>query len=142
VHVVSGANGELNTIYGTAGDDFGVDACAIHDVDGDGVKDLLIGAKHHQNSVGMVGAAYVVSPVSGTVLRTHLGAHYVEYHGYGTAAVRDLDGDVNDTSRAANTTQTNLSGRCAFSGATGNAISKIEPRPPHRVPRRSPARAA
>jgi len=129
VHVVSGKDGsEIRTLNGTAGDVFGVDACAIHDVDGDGIRDLLIGAKHHLDANGKhVGAAFVVSTASGAVLRTHLGAFDGEFHGCGTAAVHDLDGDGVDDYVVTSKFDDILWSAMArvYSGATGNAIGKI-----------------
>jgi len=129
VHVVSGANGsEIRTLSGATGEYFGLDVSAIHDVDGDGMRDLLIGAKHGQNANGWyTGAAYVVSTASGTVLRTHLGAFDGEFHGYGTAAVSDLDGDgVPDYAVASKYDDARWSAMArVYSGATGNALGKV-----------------
>jgi hypothetical protein len=130
VHVMSGADGsELTAIQGPAGEEFGYDVCAIHDVDADGVNDLLVGARRHQTVVGAmpIGAAYVVSPVSGTFLRWHFGAHFIEMHGSGTAAVRDLDGDGVDDYVVTSAWDDNVVAAMArvYSGATGNAIGKI-----------------
>jgi len=116
------SDGPSNLIF------YGVPLGPIGDVDGDGMRDLLIGAKHGQNANGWyTGAAYVVSTASGTVLRTHLGAFDGEFHGYGTAAVSDLDGDgVPDYAVASKYDDARWSAMArVYSGATGNALGKV-----------------
>jgi FG-GAP repeat protein len=130
LHVHSGADGhEITTLQGPkSGEYFGVDASAIDDLDGDGVRELLVGAKWHTDPKGNpIGAAYVVSPVTGTILRTHEGTFFAEYLGYGTAALEDLDGDgVNDYAVSTrNDPQLYASMVVVFSGATGAQLGQI-----------------
>jgi hypothetical protein len=129
VHIHSGADGhEITTLLGTAGERFGVEASALDDLDGDGVRELLVGAKWHVDAKGNpIGAAYVVSPATGAILRKHEGTFYAEYLGYGTAALEDLDGDgVNDYAVSAKNDDSMLAARVlVFSGATGVQLAEI-----------------
>ena len=129
VHVYSGADGHrIITINGTTGELFGAAANAIDDLDGDGVRELLVGATLHVNSNKFrVGAAYVVSPVTGAILRTQEGAFGGEQFGADVAALADLDGDgVHDYAvAAAYDDQAYAAMVLVYSGATGAQLAKI-----------------
>ena len=130
IHVHSGADGhEITTLNGpVAGEYFGIDADALDDLDGDGVRELLVGAKWHLDSKGNpIGAAYVVSPVTGAVVRKHEGTFWGGYFGYETAALEDLDGDgVNDYAVSSKNDEQFYAARIdLFSGASGAALGKI-----------------
>lgn len=94
VHVFSGADGhEITVVNGSTGDAV-APACALDDLDGDGVRELLVGAPSHFDASGLsVGAVFVVSTATGAVLREQDGTYDHEYFGSIVAALGDLDGD-------------------------------------------------
>ena len=92
VRVFSGATG--TTIYDilpSAGiSQFGVEIALIHDFNGDGTRDLLIGAPQDINDRGH---AYIHSGANGGLLHTSSGQVNFERHGFSVAATGDIDGD-------------------------------------------------
>lgn len=86
--VLSGVNGTvLRELPRPAGAGrFGYAVSNLDDVDGDGVRELLVGAS---NGAGRV---YVLSGANGSVLRTHSGSPGSEF-GAGVARLADIDGD-------------------------------------------------
>jgi hypothetical protein len=96
VHVYSCASGqEIATLTGNASELFGASVAAVDDLDGDGVPELLVGSPTRQDSKkSYVGAAEVISPVTGAVLRTHDGTgHWLEL-GLCVRMPADLDGQA------------------------------------------------
>lgn len=129
VHVHSGFDGhEITSILGIPQDGFGYSVSVLDDLDADGVRDLLISAPYHRNAQGqMVGAVFVISTVTGAVLRTHDGVVGSGlYYGAATASISDHDGDgagdyvFSDIDPAASELVYRV-----FSGATGAGITKI-----------------
>jgi hypothetical protein len=94
VHIFSG-NGIpaplLRSVFGTAAVDyFGAALATVDDLNGDGVRELAIGA--HQ--AGGIGYVRIVDPVTGlTVLGPVFGSSPGGWFGHGLCAVNDLDGD-------------------------------------------------
>ncbi|MFZ5478863.1 MAG: integrin alpha, partial [Myxococcota bacterium] len=82
-----------------AGDDFGYAVAGAGDVDGDGLDDVLVGARFQDGVGSQSGAAYLfVAPRSGTVsasaaTATLLGEAASDLAGEGLAGGEDLDGD-------------------------------------------------
>jgi hypothetical protein len=129
VHVYSCATGqEIVTLSGSAAELFGVTVAALDDFDGDGVPELLIGSPMRQDSKQRyVGAAEVISPVTGAVLRTHDGTSRRLQLGRCCRALADLDGDgVHDYATLAADDQLQYSSRVlVFSGATGTQLADV-----------------
>lgn len=65
---------------------YGYAVSALPDIDGDGINELLVGAK------GGTGAVYLQSGRDGSVLRTHTGAVNSEF-GAGISSIGDIDSD-------------------------------------------------
>ncbi|QDU65672.1 integrin alpha [Engelhardtia mirabilis] len=82
-----------------AGDDYGAALTTIGDVDGDGVRDIVVGAPGYDTFVPFggevldVGAVQVVSGADGIPLRTYYGVVPNGRLGTTLAAVGDVDGD-------------------------------------------------
>jgi VCBS repeat protein/FG-GAP repeat protein len=130
VNVVSGADGhEITRITGSGSEEFGASMSALDDVDGDGIRDLLVGAYWHQDSNGrIVGAGYVFSGATGALLRTHEGTYNGQDLGDGTAGLADLDGDgVGDYAVTNRYDARNLISSTVFlySGATGAQLGTL-----------------
>jgi K319-like protein/FG-GAP repeat protein/centrosomal CEP192-like protein/VCBS repeat protein len=79
---------------------FGASLAVLHDINGDGKPDLLVGAPFHDDGTGKYpGAAYVLSGGDGTELRSHIPPQIVGDNRFGVsvANVADQNGDgVND----------------------------------------------
>ena len=87
--VYSGATGaQILQIVGNGTENLGGDVAGIGDIDGDGFADLLIGAP----AANGVGAAYVYSGFSGTLLHQFDGAAGTQL-GFGLSVAGDVDGD-------------------------------------------------
>jgi len=114
VHVHSGFDGHrIVNLRGKRGDMFGCSVAALDDFDGDGARDLLIGARFHPTSLGQyVGRVELRSTLAGTTLWTEDGTIAGEQFGICVAALPDLDGDG--------------SSDCAISGGVKNASGTFE----------------
>lgn len=95
VFIYSGATGEELHFLSAEGesDRFGFDAAAVADLDGDGVRELLIGAPGHDATAPDAGRVYVFSGKEGRVLRTHDGSVELERLGSAIGPLGDVDGD-------------------------------------------------
>jgi FG-GAP repeat len=87
-------NGATNTtVYGKTGSfsggDFGAALCGVGDTDGDGLRELLVGAPGVQGK----GAAYLYEGSSGTLVRTYNGVLAGERFGSWLCNAGDLDKD-------------------------------------------------
>ncbi len=84
----------LATLQGQAGQFFGASLSTTQDFDGDGVRDIVIGAP---GAVGHpeVGKVYLISPVSGLLAILHAPLPWALQHRFGVAvsASGDLNGD-------------------------------------------------
>jgi hypothetical protein len=130
VVVHSGKDGHrIITYTGITAEYFGQSVSVLDDLDGDGIRDLLITAKHHQDAQGrFIGAAYVISTKTGSVLQTLLGTFDNEFFGYGSASIRDLDGDgVRDYAIASKDDVTFSKGPQIFvySGASATQLAQL-----------------
>ncbi len=143
VYVYSGASGAvLRTIVGSStGDLFGWSLCAIGDVDGDGVGDLVAGAPQGDtlqlSSMVATGYVRVISGATGSTIRTIVGVGAPDFLGSSVTRLGDVDGDgVEDLAAGApeltlvtdNTPITPpISGGYvrAFSGASGAVLYTI-----------------
>jgi hypothetical protein len=89
---------EQNTFYQIDGalpdDRLGVAVTSAGDVDGDGVNDLLVGARYADvNGVQDVGSAYVFSGRDGHVIHRINGEGRGDWFGVSVKGVGDIDGD-------------------------------------------------
>lgn len=94
VEIYSGIDGSLmRTINGYVDHGyFGEAISSITDADGDGMRDLLIGATG-EGPVGREGKAYLYSGASGTLLHSWQGATYNDRMGHKVADAGDVNGD-------------------------------------------------
>lgn len=130
VHVHSGFDGHrIVNLRGKRGDQFGCSVAALDDVDGDGARDLLIGARYHATSSGQyAGRVELVSTLAGTTLWTKDGTFTGEQFGICVAALPDLDGDGSSDCAISGNVK-NASGTFevfVHSGITGNAFARIQ----------------
>jgi hypothetical protein len=72
---------------------FGEMVANAGDVNGDGVADLIAGARADNAVGGMTGMARVISGLDGTTIRTHHGSSSNEQFGFSVAGIGDVDGD-------------------------------------------------
>jgi hypothetical protein len=99
VRVVSGSTGlPLYDIPGNSNDSFGASMAIIGDVNGDGVKDIVIGAPTAYRQTSSLcsltrGKVEVRSGRDGSLIRTHSGIVYGENFGTVVGAVGDVNGD-------------------------------------------------
>lgn len=99
VHVLSGADGaELNTFYGdNPGGLFGFSVSGVGDVNGDGLSDLIVGARFDDTVAPDGGSARVLSGANGQVLFEFFGDSADDDMGYSVDGVGDVNGDgIND----------------------------------------------
>jgi len=119
VEVWSGATRSLlrSIESSVAGDGFGGSLARFDDLDGDGVGELLVAARQRWNPAvwGAIGAVVIVSPATGTALRTDYASTTTDALGHQVVALDDVDGDaVADYLSCANVVEL----RSGASGAT------------------------
>jgi hypothetical protein len=93
--VFSGLNGSiLYTFNGEfAGDHFGESVSGAGDVNGDGVADLIVGARSRDNNGSGSGAARVFSGLNGSILYTFYGDSAGDQLGWSVSGAGDVNGD-------------------------------------------------
>jgi hypothetical protein len=115
---------------GDIADELGAALALLDDLDGDGVRDLLVGAPFDTVGQGRPGRAIVHSGATGAVLRSHGGFAQGERFGDAVCAVPDVDGDgILDYAVAAPEASGSFlrQGRVElFSGATGATLWSLE----------------
>jgi hypothetical protein len=133
VEVHSGATAALlYTISGsTVGEKFGVSLGSCGDVDGDGIREILIGAPGRWSNNMPTGAVFVCSGASGSVLYELDGDTGSQQFGVEMDAFDDVDGDgVSDFVVASDGT----GGRVQiFSAATGRELDRVSSMGANRV---------
>jgi len=131
VLLLGGRDGTTLRVYTSRerSDLFGWHVAAVSDLDGDGRRDLLVGAPSARGAAGLAGAAYAISAADGRVLHAWSGAHPYGEFGQVVAAAGDLDGDgldeviVAEPRRAAPGDETLLAGEVSvFSGKSGERL--------------------
>jgi formylglycine-generating enzyme required for sulfatase activity len=140
-YIISGFDGAvIHTLYSPnekRNGRFGVAVAGLSDVDGDGLGDVIIGAKNEYPDSSPIdaGRAYIFSGSSGELLYTLVSPNEELYGAFGSAVsgVPDLDGDgINDVAVTAltedhNSTFYQKSGRTyIFSGSSGVLLHTLE----------------
>lgn len=135
VHVFSGADGAL--VYSlaspapTSGGMFGLSLAVCPDLDGDGARDLVVGAGRESHEASAEGAAYAFSGASGGLLRAFASPNAVNggWFGQNVTCVEDADGDGTPdvaVGAAGESFGAYASGTVyVMSGATGGAIAQV-----------------
>ncbi len=115
----------IATLSGEAnGDGFGFVADEIGDLNGDGVREFIVGAPGNSSAGNGAGRAYVYSGADRTLLRTLTGQAAGENFGWSVADAGDVDGDgVPDVAVGGPSTGTGVAR--VFSGATGNLLHNL-----------------
>lgn len=95
VRVLSGADGaELDVVYGLSDSSyFGLVLATLGDVDGDGVRDLGVGAPNDSQFGNFSGAAVVLSGADRSTIYTYLGDGWGQLVGSSICGAGDLDLD-------------------------------------------------
>jgi hypothetical protein len=124
VHAYSGLGGQLHVWYGRMGLNlFGASLSAEHDLNGDGVPEVVIGAPGLIFSD--IGYVQVFSGATGDKLGTLFGQEPLDNFGKSVALVNDANGDgIPDLIVGAPwySSSPNIPRAWLFSGATGNAL--------------------
>jgi hypothetical protein len=130
VHVHSGFDGHrIVNLRGKRGDMFGCSVAVLDDLDGDGARDLLIGARFHPTSLGQyVGRIELRSTLAGTTLWAKDGTFAGEQFGICVAALPDLDGDGTSDCAISGNVQNNFGTFDVFvhSGVSGSELARIQ----------------
>ncbi|MEZ6195873.1 MAG: hypothetical protein R3F20_09100 [Planctomycetota bacterium] len=94
VTVFSGIDGSvIRTFDGTGiGDELGTSLASAGDIDGDGIEDLIVGARSNDDGGLQAGSVYVFSGASGALLHQFMGAVGDEL-GLSVAGPGDVNGD-------------------------------------------------
>jgi len=135
--LVSGTNGMLIHEFdgAAAGDGFGSAVAALDDVNGDGVRDLIVGAP--LAGAGSRGEVTVFSGLDGAPLRTLSGDAAGDHFGWSVVGLADVDGDTfgdfavgaldaDDQGLSAGTVR-------VFSGATGATLRTLQATAPKQL---------
>lgn len=95
VQVYGGVDGHLlyEMLGDKIGDEFGISAAMLSDIDGDGAADFMVGAAFNDWHASDAGSAYVYSGRSGALLKALHGQTTTGYFGASLAAAGDVDGD-------------------------------------------------
>lgn len=126
--LVSGGSGAVIQTYEGGSSSFGQCVAGIDDQDGDGRRDLLVGAPFEESAGTASGAAFVVSTASGATLLALVGEDTGARFGEALANVPDLDDDgLEDV--AVGAPYTNAPGQIGqvyvFSSATGALLHRL-----------------
>ena len=91
----SGIDGStLFTWYGdAAGDEFGWSVRCAGDVDADGFRDVIVGARYNDQNGSNAGLARLFSGQTGAVIHTFLGHDAGDQMGYSVGSAGDVNGD-------------------------------------------------
>ena len=136
VEVHSGKSGNLiRKINGAAkSQHFGLALGSCADLDGDGIRELMVGAPGQ--SVGSIapGRVLIYSGATAVLLQTLDGEYDQQWFGYDVDGLDDVDGDGVDDFVVASGGVNGRNGRVqVFSGATGVELQRIEPESASRV---------
>jgi hypothetical protein len=101
VHVVSGGTGEtLYTLHPSGSlqvdgrdDHFGTMLSSLGDVDGDGARELVVGAYLYDSTDENTGGTFVFSGATGELLHLMAGEAWGDRHGWALSPIADMDGD-------------------------------------------------
>jgi hypothetical protein len=107
---------------------FGATLAALHDINGDGRADLVVGAPFHDDGTGkMSGAAYVLSGSDGTQIRSHapLQLSTEDRFGVSVTNIGDQNGDGKDDYMIGDSKASKV---YLFSGADGSFLGAIASR--------------
>jgi hypothetical protein len=107
---------------------FGATLAALHDINGDGRTDLVVGAPFHDDGTGkMSGAAYVLSGSNGTQIRSHapLQLSTVDRFGVSVTNIGDQNGDGKDDYMVGDSKASKV---YLFNGADGSFLGAIASR--------------
>ena len=107
---------------------FGATLAALHDINGDGKTDLVVGAPFHDDGTGkMSGAAYVLSGSDGTQIRSHapLQLSTEDRFGVSVTNIGDQNGDGKDDYMVGDSKASKV---FLFSGADGSSLGAIASR--------------
>lgn len=83
----------LYDIRGQGGDQFGRAVAGIGDLDGDGVRDLLVGSPYDDGPLGNEGAIVLISGATGQGFQAVFGHASGDAFGFAVEAIGDVDGD-------------------------------------------------
>ncbi len=131
VRVYSGVNGSiLYEVYGSAaGNHFARSLAGGGDLNGDGVPDLLVGAKNNGENGVLAGKIYAYSGGDGSLLYSRLGDHIGDQLGTALSFAGDMDGDGHDDFVAGapydDAGFANNGSARAYSGSDGSTIGTV-----------------
>ena len=135
VRILSGANGATLQGFSTSStwDHFGDTLVALGDLDGDGVRDLLVGSPHENWQGPGSGAVRVFSSATGKPLHLLFGDATWDLFGFSACLVPDLDNDGTDEF-AVGAPHTDPMGSesgsvFVFSGRTGSRMQQMSGQP-------------
>jgi hypothetical protein len=135
VYVISGASRTvIESRHGrSTGDRFGTSIDALGDVDGDGIADFIVGVPFRDGAWTWLGAAYVYSGASASLIRAHVGEGIgADEFGDGVGCLGDVNADgIDDYAVGAifhdYSSTVVQSGRLyVYSGASGGLLYKLD----------------